>query len=80
MLGRDAEIRQIIDILTRRRQNNPILTGEAGVGKTAVAEGFALRLATGDVPPSIKNVSLRSLDMGLLQAGGAVSKVSSKIV
>ena len=51
ILGRDTEIRQIIDILTRRRQNNPILTGEAGVGKTAVVEGFALRLASGDVPP-----------------------------
>lgn len=72
VLGRDAEIRQIIDILTRRRQNNPILTGEAGVGKTAVVEGFALRLASGDVPPSIKNVSVRSLDMGLLQAGAGV--------
>ena len=72
VLGRDAEIRQLIDILTRRRQNNPILTGEAGVGKTAVAEGFALRLAAGDVPPSIKNTSIRTLDMGLLQAGAGV--------
>ncbi|MCA9482130.1 MAG: type VI secretion system ATPase TssH [Nitrospina sp.] len=70
--GRDFEIRQVIDILTRRRQNNPILTGEAGVGKTAVAEGFALRIATGDVPPSLKQVSLRSLDLGLLQAGAGV--------
>jgi len=72
VLGRDAEIRQIIDILTRRRQNNPILTGEAGVGKTAVAEGFALRVAAGDVPPSIENVSIRTLDLGLLQAGAGV--------
>jgi type VI secretion system protein VasG len=72
VLGRDAEIRQMIDILTRRRQNNPILTGEAGVGKTAVVEGFALRLAAGDVPPSLVNVSVRSLDMGLLQAGAGV--------
>ena len=72
VLGRDPEIRQITDILTRRRQNNPILTGEAGVGKTAVVEGFALRLAKGDVPPSLKNVSLRSLDLGLLQAGAGV--------
>jgi len=72
VLGRDPEIRQIIDILTRRRQNNPILTGEAGVGKTAVVEGFALRIATGDVPPVLKNVSLRSLDLGLLQAGAGV--------
>src|SRR5690606_6427751 len=63
VLGRDPEIRQMIDVLTRRRQNNPILTGEAGVGKTAVVEGFALRLASGDVPPSLQNVSLRSLDM-----------------
>ena len=72
VLGRDAEIRQIIDILTRRRQNNPILTGEAGVGKTAVAEGFALRIAAGDIPPSIENVSVRTLDLGLLQAGAGV--------
>ena len=72
VIGRDAEIRQIIDILTRRRQNNPILTGEAGVGKTAVVEGFALRLASGDVPPSLQNVSLRTLDLGLLQAGAGV--------
>ncbi|MBI4389657.1 MAG: type VI secretion system ATPase TssH [Nitrospinae bacterium] len=70
--GRDFEIRQVIDILTRRRQNNPILTGEAGVGKTAVAEGFALRIAAGDVPPPLKNVSLRALDLGLLQAGAGV--------
>ena len=72
ILGRDTEIRQIIDILTRRRQNNPILTGEAGVGKTAVVEGFALRLASGDVPPGLQGVSLRTLDLGLLQAGAGV--------
>src|SRR3989442_3982818 len=72
VLGRDHEIRQIIDILTRRRQNNPILTGEAGVGKTAVVEGFALRVAAGDVPPPLKNVTIRSLDLALLQGGGGV--------
>lgn len=72
VLGRDAEIRQIVDILTRRRQNNPILTGEAGVGKTAVVEGFALRIAKGDVPPALQNVSLRVLDLALLQAGAGV--------
>ena len=72
VLGRDPEIRQIIDILTRRRQNNPILTGEAGVGKTAVVEGFALRVAEGDVPPALKDVAIRSLDLGLLQAGAGV--------
>ena len=72
VLGRDQEIRQVIDILTRRRQNNPILTGEAGVGKTAVVEGFALRIATGDVPPALKDVTLRTLDLGLLQAGAGV--------
>lgn len=72
VLGRDFEIRQVVDILTRRRQNNPILTGEAGVGKTAVVEGFALRIASGDVPPPLQNVSLRSLDLGLLQAGAGV--------
>ncbi|HEV7575714.1 MAG TPA: type VI secretion system ATPase TssH [Caldimonas sp.] len=70
--GRDEEIRQIIDILMRRRQNNPILTGEAGVGKTAVVEGFALRLARGDVPPPLKDVSLYVLDIGLLQAGASM--------
>ena len=72
VLGRDAEIRQVIDILTRRRQNNPILTGEAGVGKTAVVEGFALRVAQGDVPPPLKNVHVRTLDLALLQAGAGV--------
>jgi type VI secretion system protein VasG len=70
--GRDEEIRQIVDILMRRRQNNPILTGEAGVGKTAVVEGFALRLAKGDVPPSLKDVALLALDIGLLQAGASM--------
>lgn len=72
VLGRDAEIRQVIDILSRRRQNNPILTGEAGVGKTAVAEGFAQRIVAKDVPPSLQDVSLRTLDLGLLQAGAGV--------
>jgi len=72
VLGRDPEIRQVIDILTRRRQNNPILTGEAGVGKTAVVEGFALRVANGDVPPPLKNVTIRTLDLALLQAGAGV--------
>jgi type VI secretion system protein VasG len=70
--GRDEEIRQIVDILMRRRQNNPILTGEAGVGKTAVVEGFAQRLARGDVPPQLAEVSLLSLDLGLLQAGASM--------
>ena len=72
IVGRDEEIRQIVDILMRRRQNNPILTGEAGVGKTAVVEGFAQRIASGDVPPPLKGVSLRSLDIGLLQAGASM--------
>jgi type VI secretion system protein VasG len=72
VLGRDQEIRQVVDILMRRRQNNPILTGEAGVGKTAVVEGFALRLAQGDVPPPLRNVQLHSLDLALLQAGAGV--------
>src|SRR5580704_14790817 len=72
VLGRDSEIRQVIDILMRRRQNNPILTGEAGVGKTAVVEGFALRIAAGDVPPSLKNVHLHTLDLALLQAGAGI--------
>src|SRR5690348_9065608 len=72
VLGRDFEIRQVIDILLRRRQNNPILVGEAGVGKTAVIEGFALRIANGDVPSVLRNVTLRTLDLALLQAGAGV--------
>ncbi|TPN30961.1 type VI secretion system ATPase TssH [Mesorhizobium sp. B2-3-3] len=72
VVGRDPEIRQIVDILMRRRQNNPILTGEAGVGKTAIVEGFALRIAEGDVPPPLQNVSVRMLDVGLMQAGASV--------
>src|SRR5258707_3466016 len=72
ILGPDSEIRQVIDILTRRRQNNPILTGEAGVGKTAVVEGFAIRIAEGDVPPALRDVTVRTLDLGLLQAGAGV--------
>ncbi len=72
IIGRDEEIRQIVDILMRRRQNNPILTGEAGVGKTAVVEGFALRIASGDVPPPLRNVRLRTLDVGALQAGASM--------
>jgi type VI secretion system protein VasG len=72
VLGRDMEIRQVVDILTRRRQNNPILTGEAGVGKTAVVEGFALRIAQGDVPEPLRNVAVRTLDLGLLQAGAGI--------
>jgi type VI secretion system protein VasG len=72
VIGRDAEIRQAIDILMRRRQNNPILTGEAGVGKTAVVEGLALRVAEGDVPPPLQGVAIHVLDMGLLQAGASV--------
>ena len=70
--GRDEEIRQIIDILMRRRQNNPILTGEAGVGKTAVVEGFAARVASGDMPPPLRNVHVYTLDIGLLQAGASM--------
>ncbi|MDR2796521.1 MAG: AAA family ATPase, partial [Spirochaetaceae bacterium] len=70
--GRDEEIRKIIDILMRRRQNNPILTGDAGVGKTAVVEGFAQRLASGDVPACLKGTRLLSLDLGLLQAGASM--------
>ncbi len=72
ILGRDPEIRQLVDILTRRRQNNPILVGEAGVGKTAVVEGFALRIAAGEVPPALAGVVIRTLDLGLLQAGAGV--------
>jgi type VI secretion system protein VasG len=72
VVGRDAEIRQVIDILTRRRQNNPILAGEAGVGKTAVVEGFALRIASKDVPLPLQNADVRTLDLGLLQAGAGV--------
>ena len=72
IVGRDEEIRQLIDILMRRRQNNPILVGEAGVGKTAVVEGFAQRIARGDVPPSLRDVQLLALDVGLLQAGASM--------
>ena len=72
IVGRDDEIRQVVDILMRRRQNNPILVGEAGVGKTAVVEGFAQRIARGDVPPSLKDVQLLALDVGLLQAGASM--------
>ena len=72
IIGRDAEIRQIIDVLMRRRQNNPILTGEAGVGKTAIVEGFAQRIVAGDVPPPLKPVQVRILDLGLLQAGAGI--------
>ena len=72
VVGREDEIRQLVDILMRRRQNNPILVGEAGVGKTAVVEGFAQRIVSGDVPPALKDVMLRSLDIGLLQAGASM--------
>jgi type VI secretion system protein VasG len=72
VVGRDDEIRQIVHVLLRRRQNNPILTGEAGVGKTAVVEGFAQRVAQGDVPPALQHVSVRALDIGLLQAGASM--------
>ena len=71
IVGRDGEIRQVIDILSRRRQNNPILVGEAGVGKTAIVEGFALRVAAGDVPPALRGIAVRTLDLGLLQAGAS---------
>ncbi|HEV7326317.1 MAG TPA: type VI secretion system ATPase TssH [Bosea sp. (in: a-proteobacteria)] len=72
ILGRDDEIRQVIDVLMRRRQNNPILTGEAGVGKTAIAEGFAQRIVAGDVPPPLRGVKLCALDIGLMQAGASM--------
>src|SRR3984885_5465008 len=72
VLGREDEVRQVIDVLMRRRQNNPILTGEAGVGKTAVVEGFAQRIASGDVPPPLKGVKLCVLDVGLMQAGASM--------
>ncbi|MGR3781277.1 MAG: AAA family ATPase, partial [Albimonas sp.] len=72
IIGRDDEIRQAVDVLMRRRQNNPILTGEAGVGKTAVVEGLALRIARGDVPPSLRDARLLMLDVGLLQAGASM--------
>ena len=72
VLGRENEVRQVIDVLMRRRQNNPILTGEAGVGKTAVVEGFAQRIASGDVPPPLKGVKLCVLDVGLMQAGASM--------
>jgi type VI secretion system protein VasG len=72
VLGRDFEIRQVIDILTRRRQNNPILVGEAGVGKTAIVEGFALRVADDDIPETLRNVSIHMLDLALLQAGAGI--------
>src|SRR3954462_9754519 len=72
IVGRDEEIRRVVDVLMRRRQNNPILTGEAGVGKTAVVEGFALRIVSGDVPPQLRDVTLRTLDVGLLQAGASM--------
>ena len=72
VIGRDFEIRQMVDILIRRRQNNPILTGEAGVGKTAVVEGFAHRIVEGDIPPPLRNVEIRTLDLGLLQAGAGI--------
>ncbi|HSC78721.1 MAG TPA: AAA family ATPase, partial [Chitinolyticbacter sp.] len=72
VLGRDSEIRQMTDILLRRRQNNPILTGEPGVGKTAVVEGLALKIVNGEVPPALLGITVRTLDLGLLQAGASV--------
>ncbi len=72
VVGRDDEIRQLTDVLMRRRQNNPVLTGEAGVGKTAVVEGFACRVAKGEVPPALKGATVRALDVGLLQAGASM--------
>ncbi len=72
VLGRDAEIRQLVDILSRRRKNNPLVVGEAGVGKTALVEGLALRIAAGEVPDSLRRVEVRTLDLGLLQAGASV--------
>ena len=72
VFGRDTEIRQMVDILSRRRKNNPILVGEPGVGKTALVEGLALRIAEGNVPDSLKTVHIRTLDLGLLQAGAGV--------
>ena len=72
IVGRDEEIRQVIDVLMRRRQNNPILTGEAGVGKTAIVEGFAQKIVAGDVPPALLGTRLCALDLGLLQAGASM--------
>jgi type VI secretion system protein VasG len=77
VFGRDTEIRQMVDILSRRRKNNPILVGEPGVGKTALVEGLALRIAEGNVPESLKTVVLRTLDLGLLQAGAGVKASSN---
>ncbi|TNY03217.1 type VI secretion system ATPase TssH, partial [Escherichia coli] len=72
VFGRDVEIRQMVDILARRRKNNPILVGEPGVGKTALVEGLALKIAEEDVPTAIRDVTVLTLDMGLLQAGAGV--------